>query len=117
MWSLFDLREHILAQVKGAGSLPIIDEAYDVVVCSNGFAPGQIYPDAIEEMLRLELEGGGGGAAILGRHCVGVMSWLDLILVVQVLCIRVKLRPMLGQVMLIRVELMLVPLVGEYLEL
>ncbi len=45
-------REHILAQVKGAGSLPLVDEAYDVVVCSNGLAPGQIYPDAIEEMLR-----------------------------------------------------------------
>jgi ubiquinone/menaquinone biosynthesis C-methylase UbiE len=80
---LFDLREHILAQVKGAGSLPIIDEAYDVVVCSNGFAPGQIYPDAIEEMLRLELEGEGGSCHF--RHCVGVMLCLDIMLVVQVL--------------------------------
>ena len=45
-------REHIYAQVKGLGSLPLCDDVYDVVMSSNGFAPGQIYPESIEEILR-----------------------------------------------------------------
>ena len=45
-------REHIYAQVNGLGSLPLIDDVYDVVMSSNGFAPGQIYPESIEEILR-----------------------------------------------------------------
>jgi hypothetical protein len=57
-------REHILAQVKGAGSLPLLDESYDVVMCSNGFAPGQIYPEAIEEILRLQIRIPCNGQAI-----------------------------------------------------
>ena len=45
-------REHIYAQVNGLGSLPLVDDVYDVVMSSNGFAPGQIYPESIEEILR-----------------------------------------------------------------
>ncbi len=45
-------RDHIYAQVNGLGSLPLCDDVYDVVMSSNGFAPGQIYPESIEEILR-----------------------------------------------------------------
>merc|ERR1712079_925050 len=40
------------------GTIPVTDEAYDVIVCSNGFAPGQIYPSAFPEMLRVVRPGG-----------------------------------------------------------
>ena len=46
-------REHIYAVVHGVGSLPIVDDAYDVIMSSNGFAPGQIYPEALDEIVRL----------------------------------------------------------------
>jgi len=40
------------------GSIPVNDGCYDVVMSSNGFAPGQIYPSAIEEILRTLVPGG-----------------------------------------------------------
>jgi len=49
---------HILASLSGLGSLPLVDDAYDVVMSSNGFAPGQIYPDSIEEIFRILKPGG-----------------------------------------------------------
>ena len=51
-------RDYIVALVEGLGSIPINDETYDVVMCSNGFAPGQIYPSAIPEILRVMRPGG-----------------------------------------------------------
>merc|ERR1712168_64596 len=39
-------KNYIKAHVDGLGSIPVNDESYDVIVCSNGFAPGQIYPSA-----------------------------------------------------------------------
>jgi len=51
-------RDYILAMVEELGSIPINDETYDVVMCSNGFAPGQIYPSAITEILRVMRPGG-----------------------------------------------------------
>ena len=51
-------RDYIVAMVDGLGSIPINDETYDVVMCSNGFAPGQIYPSAIPEILRVMRPGG-----------------------------------------------------------
>ena len=51
-------RDYILAMVEELGSIPINDETYDVVMCSNGFAPGQIYPSAIPEILRVMRPGG-----------------------------------------------------------
>ena len=44
--------------VEELGSIPINDETYDVVMSSNGFAPGQIYPSAIPEILRVLRPGG-----------------------------------------------------------
>lgn len=51
-------QDYILAMVDGLGSIPINDETYDVVMSSNGFAPGQIYPHAIPEVLRVIRPGG-----------------------------------------------------------
>jgi len=51
-------QDYILAMVEGLGSIPINDETYDVVMSSNGFAPGQIYPTAIPEVLRIIRPGG-----------------------------------------------------------
>jgi len=51
-------KEHINAAVGGLGSLPLLDDVYDVVMSSNGFAPGQIYPEAIMEILRVLNPGG-----------------------------------------------------------
>lgn len=51
-------RDYIVAMVDGLGSIPINDETYDVVMSSNGFAPGQIYPTAIPEILRVMRPGG-----------------------------------------------------------
>eukprot|EP00088_Acartia_fossae_P003465 TRINITY_DN11464_c0_g1_i10.p1 TRINITY_DN11464_c0_g1~~TRINITY_DN11464_c0_g1_i10.p1 ORF type:complete len:458 (-),score=145.02 TRINITY_DN11464_c0_g1_i10:683-2056(-) len=51
-------KEHILAVVHGVGSLPIVDDAYDVIMSSNGFAPGQIYPEALDEIVRILKPGG-----------------------------------------------------------
>merc|ERR1712013_11446 len=51
-------KNYIHAAVDGLGTIPITDEAYDVIVCSNGFAPGQIYPSAFPEMLRVVRPGG-----------------------------------------------------------
>jgi len=51
-------QDYILAMVEGLGSIPINDETYDVVMSSNGFAPGQIYPTAIPEVLRVIRPGG-----------------------------------------------------------
>lgn len=53
LYHLFYDRDYILAMVEELGSIPINDETYDVVMCSNGFAPGQIYPSAITEILRV----------------------------------------------------------------
>jgi len=49
---------HIFASLSGLGSLPLVDDVYDVVMSSNGFAPGQIYPDSIEEIFRILKPGG-----------------------------------------------------------
>ena len=85
-------KNYIHAAVDGLGTIPVTDEAYDVIVCSNGFAPGdempqptyfcqpsfrsnlttvclgydriwkyvpgQIYPSAFPEMLRVVRPGG-----------------------------------------------------------
>jgi len=46
-------KNYIHARVEGLGSIPVNDETYDVIVSSNGFAPGQIYPSALPELLRV----------------------------------------------------------------
>jgi len=51
-------RDYIVALVADLGSIPVNDETYDVVMSSNGFAPGQIYPTAIPEILRIMRPGG-----------------------------------------------------------
>jgi ubiquinone/menaquinone biosynthesis C-methylase UbiE len=51
-------QDYIVAMVDGLGSIPINDSTYDVVMSSNGFAPGQIYPKAIPEILRVIRPGG-----------------------------------------------------------
>jgi len=51
-------QEYIVAMVDGLGSIPLNDGSYDVVMSSNGFAPGQIYPKAIPEILRVIRPGG-----------------------------------------------------------
>merc|ERR1712126_634465 len=43
-------QDYIVSMVDGLGSIPINDETYDVVMSSNGFAPGQIYPKAIPDI-------------------------------------------------------------------
>ena len=51
-------KNYIKAHVDGLGSIPVNDESYDVIVSSNGFAPGQIYPSALAELLRVTRPGG-----------------------------------------------------------
>lgn len=34
-------KNYIHAAVDGLGTIPVTNEAYDVIVCSNGFAPGE----------------------------------------------------------------------------
>jgi len=51
-------KNYINATVEGLGTIPVNDEAYDVIVCSNGFAPGQIYPASLPELLRVIRPGG-----------------------------------------------------------
>jgi len=51
-------RNYIVASVQGLGSIPVNDRTYDVILCSNGFAPGQIYPSDIPELLRVLRPGG-----------------------------------------------------------
>merc|ERR1739838_364928 len=51
-------KNYIHATVDYLGSIPVNDESYDAIVSSNGFAPGQIYPSAIHELLRVLRPGG-----------------------------------------------------------
>jgi len=51
-------KNYIHASVDGIGTIPTNNEEYDVIVCSNGFAPGQIYPSALPELLRVLRPGG-----------------------------------------------------------
>ena len=51
-------KNYIKAHVDGLGSIPVNDETYDVIVSSNGLAPGQIYPSALPELLRVLRPGG-----------------------------------------------------------
>jgi len=51
-------KNYINAHLDGLGSIPVNDETYDVIACSNGFAPGQIYPSALPELLRVLRPGG-----------------------------------------------------------
>jgi len=51
-------KNYIHATVDYLGSIPVNDESYDALVCSNGFAPGQIYPSSLHELLRVLRPGG-----------------------------------------------------------
>lgn len=51
-------KNYIHASVDGLGTIPVNNDSYDVIVCSNGFAPGQIYPSAFPELLRVVRPGG-----------------------------------------------------------
>jgi len=51
-------KNYIHASVEYLGSIPVNDASYDAIVCSNGFAPGQIYPSALHELLRVLRPGG-----------------------------------------------------------
>jgi len=51
-------KNYIHASVDGLGTIPVNNDSYDVIVCSNGFAPGQIYPSAFPELLRVIRPGG-----------------------------------------------------------
>ena len=51
-------KNYIHARVEGLGSIPVNEETYDVIVTSNGFAPGQIYPSSLLELLRVLRPGG-----------------------------------------------------------
>jgi len=51
-------KNYIHATVDGLGTIPVNNDSYDVIVCSNGFAPGQIYPSALPELLRVVRPGG-----------------------------------------------------------
>merc|ERR1712119_129062 len=51
-------KNYIHSRVEGLGSIPVNDESYDVIVSSNGFAPGQIYPSALPELVRVLRPGG-----------------------------------------------------------
>jgi len=51
-------KNYIHTTVDGLGSIPVNDASYDVIVSSNGFAPGQIYPSSLPELLRVLRPGG-----------------------------------------------------------
>eukprot|EP00092_Neocalanus_flemingeri_P017115 GFUD01018510.1.p1 GENE.GFUD01018510.1~~GFUD01018510.1.p1 ORF type:complete len:459 (-),score=145.83 GFUD01018510.1:202-1548(-) len=51
-------KNYIHATVDRFGSIPVNDDSYDAIVSSNGFAPGQIYPESLQEMLRVLRPGG-----------------------------------------------------------
>jgi len=51
-------KNYIHTTVDGLGSIPVNDSSYDVIVSSNGFAPGQIYPSSLPELLRVLRPGG-----------------------------------------------------------
>jgi len=51
-------KNYINARLDGLGSIPVNDETYDVIASSNGFAPGQIYPSSLPELLRVLRPGG-----------------------------------------------------------
>jgi len=51
-------KNYIHATIDKFGSIPVNNDAYDVVLMANGFAPGQIYPDSLPEMLRVLRPGG-----------------------------------------------------------
>merc|ERR1712080_572525 len=51
-------KNYIHASVDGLGTIPVNNDSYDVLVSSNGFAPGQIYPSAMPELLRVVRPGG-----------------------------------------------------------
>merc|ERR1712168_258714 len=51
-------KNYINARLDGLGSIPVNDETYDVIASSNGFAPGQIYPSPLPELLRVLRPGG-----------------------------------------------------------
>jgi len=51
-------KERIYGALDGPDSLPLVDDIYDVVMSSNGFAPGQIYPESLSEILRILKPGG-----------------------------------------------------------
>lgn len=48
----------IQACIGKLGSIPVNRETYDVILMANGFAPGQIYPSSLPEMLRVLRPGG-----------------------------------------------------------
>jgi ubiquinone/menaquinone biosynthesis C-methylase UbiE len=51
-------KNYIHASVDDIGSIPVNNESYDVILSSSGFAPGQIYPSAFPELLRIMRPGG-----------------------------------------------------------
>jgi len=51
-------KNYIHATVADIGSIPVNNESYDVILSSSGFAPGQIYPSSILELLRVMRPGG-----------------------------------------------------------
>merc|ERR1711970_1357833 len=51
-------KNYIHASVEGLGTIPVNNDSYDVIVSSNGFAPGQIYPSALPELVRVLRPGG-----------------------------------------------------------
>lgn len=51
-------KNYIHATVDKLGSIPVNNETYDVILMANGFAPGQIYPWSLPEMLRVLRPGG-----------------------------------------------------------
>jgi len=51
-------KNYILCDVGDIGSIPVNNESYDVVLSSNGFAPGQILPTAFPEIFRVLRPGG-----------------------------------------------------------
>jgi len=51
-------KNYIHSIIDRLGSIPVNNETYDVLIMSNGFAPGQIYPSSLPEMLRTLRHGG-----------------------------------------------------------
>lgn len=51
-------KNYIHSTIDKFGSIPVNNDAYDVLLMANGFAPGQIYPDSLPEMLRVLRPGG-----------------------------------------------------------